>query len=80
MFATVSSSRLSRIAPGREKPTQAASVLHTGEIAGISDKMVKVQMTNGSTVTIDPTPAFITLAWFITSEGPVVAIRERVTF
>lgn len=80
MFATVSSSRPPRIAPGMGKPTQAASVLQTGEAARIKDKVWKVGVMNDSTVAIDTTPAFFTLAWLITSKNPVVTIRERVTF
>lgn len=77
MFATVSSSRPSRTAPGRGKPTQAALVLQTGEVARISVKVGKVK---SCTVAIDTTPALFTLAWLVTSEDPVVTIRERVAF
>jgi hypothetical protein len=30
-------------------------------------------------IAVDATPAFFTLAWFAASEGPVIAVRERVT-
>ena len=59
---------------------QAASVLHTGEVARISDKVAKVKVRNSSTIAIDATPAFFTLAWLAASEGPVITVCERVTF
>lgn len=67
------------MAPGRGKPTQAASVLHTDEVTRVSDT-AGMKLRNDSTVAIDATPAFVTLAWFVASEGPVITVRERVTF
>lgn len=68
------------MAPGRGKPTQAASVLHTDEVARISDKTEMIQARNSRTIAIDATPAFFTLAWLTSSEGSVIAVRKGVAF